>query len=421
MITIFYEFKRNGFTVFFMSLVWLFVIYCVSPLMLLISYDDVVSARFIGKVFDMESIIPILIVFVFLVTFLFGAKIPLKIYNYYFYLEEKSNIRIELLLWIIGGGALWFYIYSYGGLIYFLENMSQIRSGTADIKNYFAAFVFSFVKYLNLAFLIVFIRFLKNGFYNKLHVFLMFVFFISCIFSLYLSAGREDAISFMISILAAYYFVKRRIPILGSLIVGILSLFYIVFGKTFLFALNREDFDAHSFIQEKMWDDFLNSFNLVIYEFTHQYLSLINFLENDFEFRYFGDYFYWIFKPFKLIGLDIPDSISYYNTYLIYSVWDSEIPPGAIAFGYISAGMVGVIFHAVLLGMVVCIFDKLFNPKNQSNTVMLAFYCFMVSSLTFLISNSDPALFIQNRLPHFLFMIIILSFYKIRLKKRFSF
>lgn len=70
-----------------------------------------------------------------------------------------------------------------------------------------------------------------------------------------------------------------------------------------------------------------DSYNIIVSEFSHQYLSLINFMQYEYNFRYFGDYVYWVFKPFKLLGFDIPDSISYFNTYIVYGVWDSEIPP----------------------------------------------------------------------------------------------
>lgn len=412
-----YEFRRNGFTVLFMSLIWILVIYCISPLMLLISYDGVVSARFIGNNFDLTSVTPMFIVLIFITSLLLGAKTSIGDKNY-FTIKNTNDNTIYLIIWFIGLFSLSFYIYSYGGLSYFLKNMSQIRSGTADVKNYFAAFMFSFAKFLNLAFLIVFIKFLKRENTNIKQILLLIVFLSSCLFSLYLSAGREDAISLIVSGLAAYYFVRKKIPVLTGFIVGIISVLYIIFGKTFLFALNNENFDMENFIDNQLMDDFYNSFNLVIYEFTHQYLSLVNFLQNDFSFRFFGDYLYWILKPFKLLGLDIPDSISYYNTYIVYGIWDSEIPPGAVAFGYISLGVLGVIIHGFLLGGFIGWFDRFFSPKLQHNSIVLAFYVFMVSSLTYLISNSDPALFLQNRIPHLLFIIVLILIYSPILKKR---
>lgn len=418
LISILYEYHKNGITVLFMSLIWLMVIYSISPLMLLLAYDKVASARFLGAKYDLNSIIPTLIVIIFILVYLVSAKTTINKRSYFITIRDKDGFKLGVWLWVIGITSLCYYIYSYGGLIYFISNMSQIRSGTAEIKNYFAAFIFGFAKYLNLAFLILFIQFLKKENINLKKIFFLLICLFSCLFSIYLSAGREDAISFIVSSFAAYYFVKRKIPIVSTMIVGVLAIFYIIFGKTFLFALNNANFDAQDFIQNQMADMISNSFYLVIYEFTHQYLSLINFLQNNYSYRFFGDYLYWLFKPFKLLGVDIPDSISYYNTYIIYGVWDSEIPPGAIAFGYISLGSIGVIIHALLLGKIIGTFDRFLNPKVQPNTIVLGFYCFMVSSLTYLISNSDPALFLQNRIPHILFLLFILIKYKPKLIPR---
>ncbi|MGH1907277.1 hypothetical protein ACRCKJ_19375, partial [Acinetobacter baumannii] len=63
--------------------------------------------------------------------------------------------KTSLIVFVIGVLSLLFFIQSYGGLQYVLSNMSQIRSGTDDNKNYLAAFVASFSKYINLSFLIM--------------------------------------------------------------------------------------------------------------------------------------------------------------------------------------------------------------------------------------------------------------------------
>ncbi|EPK7844040.1 hypothetical protein OY498_001794, partial [Acinetobacter baumannii] len=127
---------------------------------------------------------------------------------------------------------------------------------------------------------------------------------------------------------------------------------------------------------------------------------------------------YWVFKPFKLLGFDIPDLISYFNTYIVYGVWDSEIPPGAVAFGYIQLGIVGVIFHGFILGMFFRFFDIMFRAKNQENPILLGFYAFIVTSFTYMLSNSDPALFLQNRIPNILFLILLLCFFKTKIVRK---
>ncbi|ENW25303.1 hypothetical protein F925_00637 [Acinetobacter lwoffii NCTC 5866 = CIP 64.10 = NIPH 512] len=415
----FIEFKKNGFTLLLMSLVWFTVIYCLSPIALMSSYDEVANPRFLANSYQLHSVFPQFVVLLFLCSFYFGALVGNST-KIVFYLNEKENTstKVSFILFLMGIFSLFFYIYAYGGLSYVLQNMSQIRSGTADIKNYLAAFLYSFSRYLNLAFLIMLavLLFGKLNTSSKKIVFFLILGF--CLFSIYLRAGREAGISFLISTLVVFYFSKGKLPIVATFLFFLVAMFYILFGKIFLFALNNENFDKDAFIENKMMDTIYNSYNLIISEFTHQYLSLVNFLQNDYSFRFFGDYLYWLLKPLKLLGVEIPDSISYYNTYMIYGVWDSEIPPGAVAFGYIGLGAIGVIIHGFVLGYIFRSIDRVFNPKQQSSSIILGFYALLVSSFTYLISNSDPALFLQNRIPHFLFFIILILFVKAKFVRK---
>lgn len=99
LIAIIYEFKKNSFTVVFMSLIWVFVIYCITPLMLLASYSEVISARFIGNFYNLTSVIPIVIIF--LGVFLLDSKVSLGTKKY-IYLEKSNDTRITFYLWVIG-------------------------------------------------------------------------------------------------------------------------------------------------------------------------------------------------------------------------------------------------------------------------------------------------------------------------------
>lgn len=413
-----FEFKNNGFTLVFMSLIWVTIIYCLSPMMLILAYDKVASPRFLSNVYYMNSALPQLITILFFSSFFIGtyfsrsAKRRLSIN-----LTLKQSKHISYILFIIGFFSIFYYIIAYGGLSYILENMSRIRSGTADIKNYFAAFIKGFTKYINLSFLILFALFLQKEL-SKFEKILFLCVTLTCLFSIYLSAGREAGISFIISTLVVYYYIKKKIPIVSGAILFIFSLFYILFGKIFIFALGNENFDSQKFISESFFEVLSNSYNIIMSEFSHQYLSLVNFLQNNYDYRFFGDYIYWLLKPLKLLGMDVPDSISYYNTYIVYGVWDSEIPPGVVAFSLIQGGIFGVVIHGILLGYFFAWIDKFISAKKQTNAVVIGFYGFIISSFTYLISNADPALFLQNRIPHLIFMIMIFLCFRIYLKNR---
>lgn len=413
------EYKKYGISLTFMTIIWSIVIYVLAPLALVTSYYEVASPRFLRNYYDIESIFPLFVIIIFFISMFFGSNFFDKV-GFKFKLEANENLirRTTLFLFTMGFISLSFFIYTYGGLDYVLSNMSQIRSGTDDNKNYLAAFVSSFSKYINLSFFIMLSFWMIN---RKLSIFdylLLFIFTLLTLFSIYLSAGREAGIAFLISILVIYLAVYKKIPILTVSIFSIFSFLYILFGKTFLFALNNENFDKDDFIDNNFLLTISNSYNIIVSEFSHQYLSLVNFMQYDYSFRFFGDYAYWIFKPFKLLGFDIPDSISYYNTFIVHGVWDSEVPPGGIAFGYIQFGILGVIIHGFILGCFFKFFDVIFDPKNQNNPILLGFYAVLVTSFTYMLSNSDPALFLQNRIPNILFLLALLFVFNTKLVRK---
>ena len=413
------EYKKYGISLTFMTIIWSIVIYVLAPLALVTSYYEVASPRFLRNYYDIESIFPLFVIIIFFISMFFGLNLFDKV-DFKFKLEANENLirRTTLFLFIIGFISLSFFIYTYGGLDYVLSNMSQIRSGTDDNKNYLAAFVSSFSKYINLSFFIMLSFWMINRKISSFDYLLLFIFTLLTLFSIYLSAGREAGITFLISILVIYLAVYKKIPILTVSIFSIFSFLYILFGKTFLFALNNENFDKDDFIDNNFLLTISNSYNIIVSEFSHQYLSLVNFMQYDYSFRFFGDYAYWIFKPFKLLGFDIPDSISYYNTFIVHGVWDSEIPPGGIAFGYIQFGILGVIIHGFILGCFFKLFDVIFDPKNQNNPILLGFYAVLVTSFTYMLSNSDPALFLQNRIPNILFLLALLFVFNTKLVRK---
>lgn len=413
------EYKKYGISLTFMAIVWSIVIYVLAPLALFISYYEVASPRFLINYYDIKSILPLFVVIIFFISMFFGSIFFDRV-GFKFKLEVSHNLirKTALVLFVIGFVSLFFFIYGYGGLDYVLSNMSQIRSGTDDNKNYLAAFVSSFSKYMNFAFFIMLSFWLINRKLSVCDYVLLVIFFLSTLFSIYLSAGREAGIAFLISILVIFLAIYKKIPILTVIIFSIFSFMYILFGKTFLFALNNENFDSGDFIDNNFISTIGNSFNIIISEFSHQYLSLVNFMQYDNGFRFFGDYAYWVFKPFKLLGFNIPDSISYYNTFIIYGVWDSEIPPGGVAFGYIQFGIFGVIIHGFILGCFFKFFDVVFDPKNQNNPILLGFYAVVVTSFTYMLSNSDPALFLQNRIPNIIFLLALLFVFNTKLVRK---
>ncbi|EPG3785336.1 hypothetical protein LQE78_002686, partial [Acinetobacter baumannii] len=153
---LFKEFKRYGVSLIFMVIIWSIVIYCLAPIALILSYNDVASPRFLSNIYDVDYLAPVFVVFIFFVSMYLGTlAIVGKKFKIEMDFSATQTRKTSLIVFVIGVLSLLFFIQSYGGLQYVLSNMSQIRSGTDDNKNYLAAFVASFSKYINLSFLIM--------------------------------------------------------------------------------------------------------------------------------------------------------------------------------------------------------------------------------------------------------------------------
>lgn len=419
------EYLSNGFTLSFMAQVWFIVIYCLAPMALISSFDNVANHAFSMSVNDVKDIFAQLTILLFYLSLTLGMILGSHYQGFITLTKTTIDIK-KLCYFLIAVGLIGLYIFikSYSGLQYVLSNLSYIRSGHAEIKSYVGAFAFGFFKLVNLSFFICLSQLLiTKG--KKKPVSLPFLLFnlALCFFGLYLSAGRENAIAFIVSIMVIYISIKKKTPIRFVLTAFIFTVFYIIFGKTLIFAIYEENFDVNEFFSERFLPMLLNSYEIIMVEFAHQYMSLVNFLNYDNNYRYFYDYINWMFVPLKFLGINFGDSISYFNTYIIMDRWESIIPPGPVAFGYMSLGALGVVIHGILIGYTYRMIDKVLNNNNNNNTlplnpILIGFYAWLVPNFTYLISNSDITLFFQNRIPVILFFLFLVFFCKAKYVKR---
>lgn len=98
-------------------------------------------------------------------------------------------------------------------------------------------------------------------------------------------------------------------------------------------------------------------------------------------------------------------------------MWDSEIPPGIVAFGLISLGLPGVIAHCFIVGFLISKFDMVYRNLDYKGPFFVGVYAACAISLSYLVSNADIALFVQGRIPHFVLLMGALFVYKVRREK----
>jgi oligosaccharide repeat unit polymerase len=214
----------------------------------------------------------------------------------------------------------------------------------------------------------------------------------------FLAGGRQGLLNVGIGIFLASYYRYGRVSRILMLVGSGVAILIILFGKSVLFQLTAQDYNLTSAEQVVTSTVEEGVGPQIVAEFSHQYLSLSNAVDrSDYELRYFGDLGYWSLKWLQLAGVDSPDSISYFNTYLTYGRWDSEIPPGMVANGYLQFGAPGVIILAFITGWLIRFSERLLAIRSR-NAFAVSVYVVLCYRMAYLVSNSDPALFVQNSL-----------------------
>lgn len=331
------------------------------------------------------------VVFLFLIGALVGFYFPHREYSLDFRFHRNKK-KFIVAIFAIVCFSFWLFLVSYGGLEYVINNISRIRSGTDDNKNYFGAFARLFTCYIEFLVLFFYVRFFNNKGLVNLLVFL--VVFSLGLMKLLLDGGRGGLINLFVGILfVSIYMNKGRLPVIYMASVFFLSLAVGIYGKVYLFQI----FGGVDLVPPEI--TVYEKFEKILQEYSHQYYSLVVAIKQDLGgVRYFEDLYVWLLKPLKLFGVDVPDSISYYNTYKITGVWDSEVPPGVLAFSYYQGGVFFVAVAGVFFGFLIKNFNSIAvnTIKSECDTDLTYPMLAIISIyLPFAFLNSDPALFIQ--------------------------
>lgn len=168
------------------------------------------------------------------------------------------------------------------------------------------------------------------------------------------SGGRSNFIftAFMLFALMSFW-VDRKKLLLGAILVLPVAYVVIAYGKTFtnqlgLGAAWSDAFlNAHDVESDKSFGDLIyNNFGYLEQSFACAQRSDLRW--------YFQDMFWgWLnIIPKAILPIDVPPNISYYNTQAILGEFEGIIPPGLIAYGFLSCGWLGFILSAVVYGFV---------------------------------------------------------------------
>ncbi|WP_434263621.1 O-antigen polymerase [Aliarcobacter cryaerophilus] len=363
-------------------------------------------------------------IFIFYSMFFLGYFLKKRVV---FQIKDRMKVKAIknhlIVLTFISAICFFIYLYTYGGLEYILSNISQIRTGTSEYRNYLAIFIRLFSDYIFIVFLSLFfykISTKKELFYlsDRTVKLLYVLFYITLIIILtkkFMDGGRGGMISVFIFMIIIYSLKYKTIRLKYITLVIVVALILVFFGKTILFELFT-DRDLPSI--EFSYIEYLNRFLL---EFAYPYISLVNviYLNLSAE-RIFMDFYGWMFTLLKIFGINDLDAVSYYNTYHLIGIWRSVIPPGIVAFLLLEGGILMIPLGAFILGIMFYHLDILiYKISFSNNPILLALATIMIVQFTRLLNSADISLFIQSS---FIFIILTLyllifkyiTFYKVK-------
>lgn len=417
---IFYDFSKNK-SSFFGSYVTIFLIliYIITPLM--ITYFNLGHHPYFTEIYNSCKSECSFINFTIILLFSFFYAIGFFIFktekNYYIYCGNiKFEKKLMFFLLLISIVSFFLFIYMYGGLTYVLENTSRIRSGTDDNKNYLGAFFKLFTYYVSIVFFYQFYTYLKDK--SKKNLIIFSLLFILLLFKATVDSGRGNFIQLFTGLIfMSIFFKDGKLPTFKIFSLIPIAVFIGLFGKVYLFQLFSESDISFADVNQSN----IEKIDSIFLEFSHQYSTLmLSTMDSLGGTRYFMDYFVWAIKPLKILGYNIPDSISYYNTFKITGVWDSEIPPGVIGFGYYEGHLIGVAIVAVFSGMIVRFLNNIIvntiNSSVQNKALSYAILVVLCLNVPFIFLNSDLALFIQRFLIYIILFICLIAFKKVKIK-----
>jgi hypothetical protein len=124
--------------------------------------------------------------------------------------------------------------------------------------------------------------------------------------------------------------------------------------------------------------------NVLMNNFAHPLISLYyaDVTINSIGYRFFWDVPHGILFYLRFFGLDMGQSLTYFNTETIVFLKESIIPPGYLAFGYIQAGYFGVFIMGIFFRYTGVIVEKV-NSISQYSSLTRDFFWAFTAANTF--------------------------------------
>ncbi|MEA5597652.1 O-antigen polymerase [Rivularia sp. UHCC 0363] len=330
--------------------------------------------------------------------------------------SEKTILRIAIFMLLFSFISVQIYASQFGGLTSAISKATFIRTAVAEGGTlvFFKHFMFlSFCPSYLLA------AFIFDNKIRKHKLFLYTAFVISAfstVIGVTITGGRAHLIIYFLTFYLVKVIVSKKLPWLLTISLLLPSIIFILYGKAFFFSLSgiKDGFDSVREIlvtsvetQSKDTD----GFSSLIANFSYQIYSLKAAFNAEYPLRLFIDWYYGIiaFLPERLIEVDMPETLSTFNTRYIAGNNDFMIPTGMFAFGIYSLSWPGLIIVCFIYGWVGCFLENFFY-HNLNKAAWMPFLYVMAAQIWIdFFTAGDPEIFLFADFGYLLSLFILFA------------
>lgn len=330
--------------------------------------------------------------------------------------SEEKVFRIAILLLLFSCISVHIYASQFGGILSAISKATFIRMTLAEGGNFVFFKHFMFLSFCPSYLLAAFI-FDRKRRKNKLFLYTAFV--ISALYTVIgvtITGGRAHLIIYFLTFYLVRIIKNRKIPWLLTIYLLVPSSLFILYGKSFFFSLSgiKDGFDSviklflTAVESQSENSDGLSS---LVENFSYQIYSLKAALDAEYPLRLFIDWYYAIisFLPERLIEIDLPETLSSFNTRNIVGNNDFMIPTGMFAFSIYSFSWPGLIIVCLIYGWIGSFLETiLYNNLNQA-AWMPSIYVMVAQIWIDFFTAGDPEIFLFGDFGYLLSLFILFT------------
>lgn len=414
-----FKITKNGWNIEAYFFSWFALLYIFIPILFILD-KYIFFQAFSNSDFRIDSIkifyswMSYFIVIIFLSTYFFTKLLISKKEYIITFIKRRKLIflnyeftvikLIGLFLSIISFSSLFVYAAQYGGFDKAIMYASLIRSGYGEevqIGNY--VFVKRFIGFSLLSFLI-FIYLHVNKYKNNT-ILLCCIPLATLLFSkIFLFSNKEEILSLGLLIFLFASLKNKRSYFLQMFIFALLVITSLSSLDEFLTPVQSDSSSLNN-----SYSSLLKTMEY----FTPQQISLeVAIQRSDYSFSFFYDLisnFKGTLLPTSWFSVDSYDTMKQNTTYF-WGEYKSIALPGLLAFGYYSAGPIGIIIVGIISSILITKVDILFKSILNKDISFSIFYAYLIIMSGRAITTGMPRLFFYDHVVIVMLLTYIMSF-----------